>query len=109
MVTDLLFSRYAACLKNSTFSTPIQPLSSHLLKCCVRPSITYLKSDIMVSGQKFGKELIASITAMISPTWLDCLIPGTLMAAFLPWFDLIQMLLPHLAFAFPLFQHAPSM
>ena len=40
-------SRYAARLKSWAFSTPIQPSSSHLLRCVVRPSMTYLESVIM--------------------------------------------------------------
>ena len=71
VVTMRLRRRKAAHLNRSAFLTPIQPLSSQVCKCVVRPSMAYLESDIIVRGQNFGKESMATMMAASSPTWLD--------------------------------------
>ena len=108
VVAVRLRSRKAALLNRSAFLMPIQPLSSHVCRCVVRPSIAYLESDIIVRGQKLGKESMAAIMAASSPTWLDWWGPGIRIAAFLVWLGPIQMPLPHWASNFPLLLHVPS-
>lgn len=94
VVAIQLRRRKATCLKNSAFFTPIQLLSSQVGRCVVRPFIAYFESKMMVRGQNFGKELTAAMMAAISPTWLDCLGPGTRIAAFLSWLGPTHMPLP---------------
>jgi hypothetical protein len=68
----------------------------------------YLESDNIVIGQNFGTDDRADITTVISPTWLDWVGPGTLIAAFLLSLGLNHTLLPHRAFSFLLLKQAPS-
>ena len=67
-------------------------------------------SLIMISnGWKCCTPLIAAIIVATSPTWFDCIFPGTLNAWFLWSSGPNHMPTPHLVLAFPLWKHAPSM
>lgn len=47
---DRFLRRYAALLNQSLFLTSIHPLSSHSVRCLVRPSMMYLESVIISRG-----------------------------------------------------------
>ena len=95
-------------MKSWGFFTSIQPWSSQFGRCEVSPSITYLVSHMISSREKWEVVWIAVMTAVISPTWLDWLSPGTLIAWFCGSLFPDQMPAPQATFAFPLLKHAPS-
>src|SRR6266478_1944728 len=105
---NLHFSRNTAFLKRAALSIFIHPRTSQFCRCSVSPSITYLKSEMISRGQKWGTFCITIMTAASSPVWLDCLLLGTLKAVFLGSFGPNQMPPPHLALSFPLFMQALS-
>ena len=68
-------------LKSWPCATPIQSLASHSWAYFVSPSIANCESVRIKSGWLPGMVLIVCSTARSSPTWFDCLPPGTRMAA----------------------------
>ena len=70
--------------------------------------MTYLESDTISNGKKWGAFCIAIIVAASSLTWLDCSSPGTLKASLLGSPGPNQTSPPQLAFSFPLLMQAPS-
>jgi hypothetical protein len=66
----------------------------------------YLESDNIVIGQNFGTDDRADITTVSSPTWLDWVGPGTLIAAFLLSLGPNHTPLLHCAFSFLLLKQA---
>ena len=105
---DHLLSRKAAFWNRLAFFIPIQPQSSQFYRCFVSPSIVYLESIMISSGQKCCTPLITTIIAATLSTWFDCIFSGTLSAWFLGSSRPNHMPAPHLALAFPLWEHALS-
>ena len=106
--TVLSLRRWAAFLNSGVFLILIHPLSSHLFRFEVRPSMTYLESVAIFKGWYGAVAAAAAITAAISPTWLDWASPGIHRAKFLGLSLLNHIPLPHLAFCLLLSIHAPS-
>lgn len=98
----------AAYLKKSAFLIPIHPSFSHVGRWVVRPSMAYFESDIIVRGQNLGIDEAATMMAAISPTWLDCWVPGIRIEAFRTSLGPTQTPLPLRASSLPLFIQAPS-
>ena len=67
VIANLHFRRKVAFLNMSALHIPIQPWSSQSCKCLVSPSITYMESVLISSGQKWCTSAIAMITATIFP------------------------------------------
>ena len=102
------FSMCAAFLKKGAFFIPIQPLSSHSLRCFVRPFMAYMESVMIFRGMNFGMVLAAFRIATTSPTWFDWWVPGILRAVFAKWSDSNHIPLPQRAFNFLLLKQALS-
>ena len=100
-------SMYAVFLKKGAFFIPIQPASSQLLKCFVRPLMMYMESDMILRGMNLGTALTALRTATISPIWFDWCSPGIHMAMFLSWFGPNHTPQLLCAFSCLLLKHAP--
>ncbi len=97
-----ILSRWAAFWKWGAFLIPIQLQFSHVLRCVVRPFITYFESVNISSGWNGGVAFIASMTATSSPTWFDWDSPGTLITWFFLSSGLYHIPLPLCTFIFPL-------
>ena len=90
------------------FLTLTHPLSSHVPRCFIRPSMAYLESDTMVSGI-VGSVCWRAITmAASSPIWFDCWVPGILTALFLGSFSPNHIPLPQVASSLPFLLQLPS-
>jgi hypothetical protein len=89
-------SRKAAHLKSSAFCIPIHPLSSHLRRLSVNPSITYLESVMIFSSWFVGAASIAVMTAPSSPIWFDWACPGMQCGALCSCYGLVQTILHHI-------------
>lgn len=87
---------------------PVQPLSFQSLRCLVRPSITYLESEIQHSGTVRSANCSAITRAASSLVWLDWLLPGILIARFSGWFSPNHIPPPHFASNLLLLKHDPS-
>ena len=70
--------------------------------------MAYFESDIIVRGQNLRINEAVTMMAVISPTWLDCWVPGTRIEAFYALLGLTQTPLPLWAFKLPLFIQVPS-
>ena len=90
------------------FLTLTHPLSSHVPRCFIRPSMAYLESDTMVSGI-VGSVCWRAITmAASSPIWFDCWVPGILTALFLGSFSPNHIPLPQVASSLLFLLRLPS-
>ena len=105
VIADLCFRRKVAFLNMSAFHILIQPWSSQSHKCLISPSITYMESVLISSGQKWCTSAIAMINATTFPLWLDCSDPRTLNTLFLWSWGPNQIPLPHWASSLPLWVH----
>lgn len=70
--------------------------------------MAYFESEMINSGRKAGVVETAWMIAAISPAWLDCWEPGSLVAALCGSSGANHIPLPHLAFSLPLLKQAPS-